>query len=202
MGQLENDMILGTSAYKNGLRATTFTQRDKGIGYLAGASDDPQIVRTAYIDAPEADKITARAHALRAAAGTLTGHAIGADDDMAQRESTVSLLDDLVAVTRADEPKVWLETLAARLAELRPDTYGTWATVDGETRARQLSAALKPYGLTPLQVWGSTGSGKGANRRGLALADLLTADERRQRRSPDGQRKPGPSGPPFSRPPR
>src|SRR6266508_4404707 len=54
MGQVENDMVLGTSAYRNGIRATTFTNRDKGIGYLVGASDDPQIVRTYYIDASAA----------------------------------------------------------------------------------------------------------------------------------------------------
>jgi DNA segregation ATPase FtsK/SpoIIIE, S-DNA-T family len=43
MGQLENDMILGTSAYKNGVRATMFTARDKGVGYLVGGPDpDPR----------------------------------------------------------------------------------------------------------------------------------------------------------------
>lgn len=34
MGQEANDMILGTSSYKSGIRATTFTASDKGIGYL------------------------------------------------------------------------------------------------------------------------------------------------------------------------
>jgi DNA segregation ATPase FtsK/SpoIIIE, S-DNA-T family len=38
MGQVENDMILGTSAYKNGIRATTFRPEiDAGIGYQVGA---------------------------------------------------------------------------------------------------------------------------------------------------------------------
>ncbi|MEV1294349.1 cell division protein FtsK [Pseudonocardia sp. NPDC049635] len=60
MGQTENDMVLGTSAYKNGIRATTFTAKDKGIGYLVGAADEPQIVRSAYIDAPAAETIAAR----------------------------------------------------------------------------------------------------------------------------------------------
>jgi len=41
--------VLGTSAYKNGIRATTFTRRDLGIGYLAGEADDPQIIRTYYL---------------------------------------------------------------------------------------------------------------------------------------------------------
>jgi S-DNA-T family DNA segregation ATPase FtsK/SpoIIIE len=47
MGQVENDMILGTSAYKNGLRATAFRPEiDAGIGYLLGAGPAPQVVLT------------------------------------------------------------------------------------------------------------------------------------------------------------
>jgi DNA segregation ATPase FtsK/SpoIIIE, S-DNA-T family len=45
MGQVENDMILGTGAYKNGIRATTFRPgTNAGIGYLSAASV-PQVVR-------------------------------------------------------------------------------------------------------------------------------------------------------------
>jgi DNA segregation ATPase FtsK/SpoIIIE, S-DNA-T family len=79
MGQLENDMVLGTSAYRNGIRATTFGPRDKGIGYLVGAADDPQIVRSYYIDAPTAARIGTRARGLRESAGRLSGHAAGVD---------------------------------------------------------------------------------------------------------------------------
>jgi DNA segregation ATPase FtsK/SpoIIIE, S-DNA-T family len=46
MGQVENDMVLGTSSYKNGTRATMFSRRDVGIGYLVGEGDEPRIVRT------------------------------------------------------------------------------------------------------------------------------------------------------------
>ena len=77
MGQVENDMVLGTSAYKNGTRATMFAFSDKGICYFAGEGDAPRIVRGFYIDAPAAEKIALRARAIRAAAGTLTGHAAG-----------------------------------------------------------------------------------------------------------------------------
>ena len=41
MGHTENDMVLGTSMHKNGIKATMFARRDKGIGYLAGEGDDP-----------------------------------------------------------------------------------------------------------------------------------------------------------------
>lgn len=41
-GQVENDMVLGTSAYKNGIRATTFTDQDLGIGYCWGSAPRPE----------------------------------------------------------------------------------------------------------------------------------------------------------------
>jgi hypothetical protein len=50
-GQAENDMILGTSAYKNGLRSTTLRPEiDAGIGYLVGGGPAPQVVRTFYLN--------------------------------------------------------------------------------------------------------------------------------------------------------
>jgi hypothetical protein len=35
-GQVENDMVLGTSQYKSGIRATMFSFEDKGVAYFAG----------------------------------------------------------------------------------------------------------------------------------------------------------------------
>lgn len=52
--------------YRNGVRATTFSRRDRGMGYLVGA-DDPQIVRTFYIDGQAAETVVARARAARTA---------------------------------------------------------------------------------------------------------------------------------------
>jgi DNA segregation ATPase FtsK/SpoIIIE, S-DNA-T family len=78
-GQTENDMVLGTSAYKNGVRATMFACGDLGVGYLSGEADDPTITRTAYVDALTAATIAARARALRVAADRLTGHAAGVE---------------------------------------------------------------------------------------------------------------------------
>ncbi|WP_416902040.1 cell division protein FtsK [Micromonospora echinospora] len=178
MGQLENDMVLGTSAYKNGVRATMFTRKDKGVGYLVGAADDAQIVRTFYVDGPTAEKITDRARLLREQAGTLTGHATGQEmaTPAARRDN---LLDDILAVVPADEPKVWTEILADRLAELRPDAYG-------DLTRDQLTAALRPYGITTGQVWGTDPTtGKGANRRGIDRSHVAetVADRNRQRRN-------------------
>ncbi len=162
MGHTENDMVLGTSMHKNGIKATMFARRDKGIGYLAGEGDDPTITRTYEIDGPAAEAVVKRARALREQAGNITGHALGqVVDTEAVRRDTI--LEDLAAVMTDKRPKVWSTVLVKQLAELRPDVYA------GLT-ADQLRAALKPHGITPGQVWGNdpdtdeTGNRQGFNR--------------------------------------
>lgn len=165
-GQTENDIILGTSAYKNGTRATMFTRADKGVGYLVGEADDPQIVHTAYIDGPTAETITARARSARAAADRITGHAAGitphADDE------GESILDHLLAAwpTTTDgtpETRAWCETLAERLATTRPDLYDGWG-------ADQIAPALRPHDITTRNI-----KRNGTVRRGITRTDLLAA---------------------------
>ncbi|MEV8052464.1 cell division protein FtsK [Streptomyces bacillaris] len=168
MGQLENDMVLGTSSYKRGIRATMFSWKDKGIHYFVGEGSDARIVSSVYVDAPTAEVIGLRARRLREAAGTLTGHAAGETFEDSDPSSGYDLLRDILAVVPAEEPKVWSEVVVARLADLRPDVYGGW---DPEA----LAAALKPHGVPTGQVWGKTEAGKGANRRGIERARILTA---------------------------
>ncbi|WP_396230981.1 cell division protein FtsK, partial [Frankia sp. EI5c] len=127
MGQVENDMILGTSMYKNGVRATTLRPTDKGIGYLVGATDDPMIVRSAYIDTPTADRIADRARAVRIEAGTLGGLAAGEIVPVTAAR-TPNLLADILAVIPESETKVWSETIVSRLADIRPDDYAGWGS--------------------------------------------------------------------------
>jgi S-DNA-T family DNA segregation ATPase FtsK/SpoIIIE len=172
MGQVENDMVLGTSQYKNGTRATMFGFNDKGIFYLAGEGDAPRIVRSFYIDAPAAEKIGLRARAIRAAAGKLTGHAAGIEPGEITGPS-YDLLEDIAAVVT--EPKVWSEVVVTRLAQLRPAAYGPWGDMEPDARAAQLTAALKPFGIRTGQVWGTTDDGKGANRRGITRDDITNA---------------------------
>ncbi|RCW46839.1 S-DNA-T family DNA segregation ATPase FtsK/SpoIIIE [Halopolyspora algeriensis] len=174
MGQMENDMVLGTSMYKNGVRASTFTAKDKGIGYLVGNADDPQIARSAYVDNPAADAITDRARAARHAAGTLSGHALGQTTTDRKPDT---LPEDLLSLLGPDEDKVWTETAATRLAQTWPETYGSYT-------ADQLTAALKPHGIkTNRQVWGTDEHGHGRNRRGFHRADLakIVAERNRKR---------------------
>ncbi|MEV4581856.1 cell division protein FtsK [Nonomuraea jabiensis] len=185
-GQLENDMILGTSAYQNGIRATMFQPgADAGIGYLVGATPMPKVVRTAYLDTPATQRIADRAHALREGAGMLTGHALGERPE--QVTPGFDLLADILAVVPPAEAKVWNEVVVDRLGELRPDAYGAWATLEGGAKTGQLTTALKPYGVRTMQVWGTPeGGGKGANRIGIAREDILNAVTQR-----DGKRGSG-----------
>ena len=161
MGQTENDMVLGTSRYKNGTRATTFAWADKGIGYLVGEGADAQIVRTVYIDSPNAERIALRARALREAAGTLTGHAIG--EDASERTPAADLLEDLTVVFASAE-RLWNEDVVTGLAQLRPDVYAGWT-------AAALSSALRQrYGIETRQTWID-----GKNRQGLHREQIHAA---------------------------
>jgi DNA segregation ATPase FtsK/SpoIIIE, S-DNA-T family len=131
-GQVENDMILGTSAYKNGLRSTTFRPGiDAGIGYLVGAGPSPQVVRTYYLNMADAERIATRARTLREAAGTVTGHALEGGG-----EGPRDVMTDVLAVFGSDAGLQWGE-LAARLASRFPQRWegATADAVSAECRA-------------------------------------------------------------------
>ncbi|MFF5518983.1 cell division protein FtsK [Streptomyces coeruleorubidus] len=177
MGQTENDMVLGTSSYKRGVRATMFSWADKGIAYFVGDGSDARIIRSVYVDAPNADRIARRARKAREDAGTLSGYALGQEPEPSAG-SGYDLLADILAVVPADEPKVWSETVVSRLAELRPDVYDGWAP-------DALAAALKPHGISTVQV-GRRVDGKVVNRRGVDRSHIVTAIAER-----DGNRDAG-----------
>ena len=168
MGHTENDMVLGTSAHKNGIRATIFSRKDLGIGYLSGEGDDPQITRTFYVDSPTAEAIAVRARAVREAAGTLSGHCLGEQLEVPLTPAA-SLLDDLrVIFATIDTGWSWSEDLVAKLAETKPELYAGW---DADTLARTLSG----LGVTTRQLNRTGPDGRRANRRGVVAADLPVA---------------------------
>ncbi|MFE3327543.1 cell division protein FtsK [Streptomyces sp. NPDC059176] len=174
-GQVENDMILGTSAYKNGVRATSFRPEiDAGNGYLAGATALPVVVRTAYLDDNATHAIAQRAHTLRKAAGTLSGHALGEEAENTSGPS-YDLLADVAAIVPPSEERVWNERIAARLAELRPEVYGGW-------KGENVTSALKPHGIKTRDVAGTTDDGTRTTRRGIARADLTKAIAERDKK--------------------
>ncbi|MGH3812678.1 MAG: cell division protein FtsK, partial [Pseudonocardiaceae bacterium] len=164
-GQMENDMVLGTSAYKSGTRATMFSRKDRGIALMAGEGEDPVIVRAAYVDTQQAEAIAARARAARITAGLLTGHAAGLDPDPDQ--DSASVLDHLLEVWPPEEPKAWCDDLAERLTTAHPGTYHGWT---GE----QVTSAVRPHGLRTIQIKRSI-DGRPVNRRGLDRTALISA---------------------------
>ncbi|MZE56089.1 cell division protein FtsK [Streptomyces sp. SID5770] len=169
MGQPANDMVLGTSMYKSGYRATMFSRSDRGICWMAGEGDDPRIVASAFVDAVAAEQVVTRARKAREEYGNVTGHAIGKGPD---KTSGSDILADVLDVIADGEKAVWCERIATRLASLRPDTYTGW-------KGENVTAALKPYGIKAGQVWGTTDEGKGANRRGIDRTDITAAITRR-----------------------
>ncbi|UFQ16875.1 MULTISPECIES: cell division protein FtsK [Streptomyces] len=167
-GQIENDMILGTSAYKNGIRATAFRpEGDAGNGYLVGATSVPTVVRTAYLDDPATEAIAQRALALRKAERRLSGIALGEESETPSGPS-YDLLGDVAAVVPVSEERVWNERIAARLAELRPEVYGGW-------KGENVTLALKPHGIKTTGVAGVTDEGERTTRRGIVRADVSKA---------------------------
>ncbi|MGL5826119.1 MAG: cell division protein FtsK [Nocardioides sp.] len=169
MGQIENDMVLGTSMYKTGVRATMFGRKDRGVAFLAGEGDDPVIVRGAYVDAPAAQTIAARARALRVKLGLLTGMAAG---EAPVDPDTGSILDHLHQVWPAESDgsgvaKLWCDELADRLVGGFPDLYAGWT-------GAQVTAAVKPHGLKTVQVKRMV-EGQQVNKRGLTRTSLTVA---------------------------
>jgi len=167
MDHTANDMILGSGMYKAGVRATMFAPSDKGIGLLVGEGDEPALVRTAYIDSPEAKVIALRARAARKAADRLTGLAAG-EEEPDQAHETV--IDHLLAVWPRDEhgnpaTAAWCADLAESLQGAYPATYEGWT-------GAQVTSAVAPHGLTANQVKRVI-DGRQTNRRGLSH-DALT----------------------------
>jgi S-DNA-T family DNA segregation ATPase FtsK/SpoIIIE len=132
MGQVENDMILGTSQYKAGIRATMFTFDDKGVFYFGGEGVRPRIMRAQKIDNPVARAVVARAYAVRRAQGRITGYAASQDQPAAR-----SFAADVLEVFGADD-KLWSETIAERLAKTIGHPY---AGITKEAVGSQLRAA-------------------------------------------------------------
>ncbi|MFJ5667607.1 cell division protein FtsK [Micromonospora chalcea] len=174
--QTANDMILGTSAYKQGYRATVFVPVDEaGWGILRGFGPKPSAVKSYYVNTTEAAKVVARAVALRQAAGTLPKP----DEQTREVAPVADVLGDLARVWPGDDKAAWNETLCGLLAELRPEVYGGW-------EAAQLSTALKPHPLVKVGDVGRRIDGKPTTRRGIKHADLLKAIAERDRKRSAG----------------
>lgn len=153
-GQVENDMILGTGAYKRGLTATVYRPRvDAGWGVLTGL-EKPGSVRS-FFPKPE---VTA---AIVARAAQLRGQAVIGED--VERVQARDMLADARAVLLPGEAGVPWAVLAQRLAELAPEFYaGITPDMVRESLAR--------YGVESQDVKVDRRNLKGARRTALDAA--------------------------------
>lgn len=157
MSYIASNMVLGDGMSTQGYNAADFARSDKGIGWLTGEADDPQIVRGCYIDAPKAEAIALRARAARRAAGTLSGFALDETEPDADRD----FLADVLAVFGVDA-NLWCDTIASRLMEQIPEGY------DALTK-ESVGAMLRTAGVNVRQV---RERGKPV-RAGCARADVV-----------------------------
>ncbi|MGH6655871.1 MAG: cell division protein FtsK, partial [Actinocrinis sp.] len=157
-----NDMVLGTSAYKNGVRATEFGLRDKGIGYLLGEGAQPVIAWTHNVDADKAAAIVQRARLLREDEGTITGMAAGITPTRASDPAQL-LADVLAALDGAEQ--MWSSALCERLAEQHPGRYTGWD-------ATALGKALRGLGVATGQTWWTPPTGTAGNRNGVTREQI------------------------------
>jgi S-DNA-T family DNA segregation ATPase FtsK/SpoIIIE len=168
--QVANDMILGTSAYKSGYRATVFEPvTEAGWGILAGMGK-PGARRSFYVNTADAAKVVARAVALRTKAGTLPDTA----DQERAAGPTYDVLTDVATVWPADQDAVWNETLIDLLTGYRPDVYAGWKPV-------QLTSALATHGVKVGQI-GRRIDGKAVTRRGPTHDEITSAIAERDRK--------------------
>ena len=167
-GQPTNDMVLGTSAYKSGVRATEFSRKDLGIGYLSGEGLRPVIVRSYLADSDDASKVTARAYLARKAAGRITGMAAGLE---APRESDPAELLAAVLDALGSEEQMWSSAICERLADAHPGRYAGWDQT-------ALGKALRALGVSTGQTWWTPPDGNATNKNGVKreqIADALNA---------------------------
>lgn len=143
--QGHNDQVLGTGAYKAGLKATLFSQEDRGLAWLKAAGD-PQVVRSwsEMVELDPALKLVEKAYQLRVARGLLTGQAAGEPDE--QEEPEGDLLDDVYEVMRENQCRnTSLDYLRDKLGLLRP---GIWGHLDNEA----LGGMLRQAGVVPAPI--------------------------------------------------
>lgn len=186
-GHVANDLILGTSMYQRGVRATMFDpSKEQGTGWLALSALNTEIVRAAFITQEESHEIGRRAYALRKAAGTLSGEAAG---ERIEAVDDSDLIDHLLAVWPAGEETMHSHRLVEALAAWRHDLYGSWIATDRPVEAMSeeelrelrshrstiLSSALKPFNVRTRQI---NKRGDGGGGKGLRLDDLPQRGDR------------------------
>ena len=165
-----NNNVLGTGAYDRGMRATDISVDEQGTGILARGREGIT-VRAAFIKQTEAEDIGKRALALRTAAGTLTGQAVGAQ---VEEQDVETILDHLRAIWPDGVEAVHSHRLVEALATYRSDLYKPWTEMDAAGSSTALSAALKPFKVATKQLTIRECCG---GAKGLRWADIPAAED-------------------------
>jgi S-DNA-T family DNA segregation ATPase FtsK/SpoIIIE len=162
-GQVENDMILGTGAYKRGATGTAYRPRvDAGWGLMTGLPAGDTSVRAAFPTPEELGVIVDRIGELRGA------RVVGGDQDHDAERHDV--LADVLTVFWAGRAFASWEALASRLSEQMPGAY------EGIT-AEAISARLRAFGV-PTETGRDPGAEKTA--RGCKRPEVEAAMTRRE----------------------
>jgi S-DNA-T family DNA segregation ATPase FtsK/SpoIIIE len=168
--QVHNDQILGTSARKNGIDATMFGSRDRGMAWLKGGDAvDAQVVRSwsAMVDVNVGVELADKAYALRQRLGMLTGQAAG---EGVEDAVVVDVVADSLAVVDApghDGRNISLVMLAERLRERHS---ATWDRLDQNA----LGALLRGKHVEPDSVWCPV---EGRSMQGVKREWLIAGDD-------------------------
>lgn len=165
-----NNNVLGTGAYDRGMRATDISVDEQGTGILARGREGIT-VRAAFIKQTEAEDIGKRALALRTAAGTLTGQAVGA---AVEEQDVETILDHLRAVWPDGVEAVHSHRLVEALAAYRADLYRPWLEMDAAGASTALSAVLKPFKVATKQLTIRECCG---GAKGLRWADIPAVED-------------------------
>ncbi|UGY92774.1 hypothetical protein [Streptomyces gobiensis] len=144
------DLLRGlrTGAHERGLRATDISIDEQGTGILARGREGTT-VRAAFIKQTEAEDIAKRALALRTAAGTLSGEAVG---EQVEEVGVTTIVDHLRAVWPDGAEAVHSHRLVEALAAYRANLYGAWLETDAAASSTAFSAALKPHKVPTQQL--------------------------------------------------
>jgi S-DNA-T family DNA segregation ATPase FtsK/SpoIIIE len=158
---VEVDLVLGTGAYRNGARPTTFVPPATGIntwagwGCLAGLA---QPIRASYIDNAAAEAIVDRAIALRG----------GRSPDAPEQAPDRDVLADVIRVfAHIGRPGLHWQKLAELLAEEQPDVY------KGAT-GEAVSALVRAAGVPSVDV-----KADGTTLKGCRRVEVEAAIEKR-----------------------
>ncbi|MDQ2882679.1 MAG: FtsK/SpoIIIE domain-containing protein [Actinomycetota bacterium] len=202
----DSNIILGEQMNTRGWDSSRLLPSHKGVGILrpdgdtaAGADVLAMMVRTDYMPNNDWTTLCQRGRALREAAGTLSGHAIGVASVPALDPATVAdvIGASQITVEEAPAPECDLpEPLASVVEYLGADLdeggrefiptaeLVTALSIDRATLSRQLS----DLGCRPTRERIPTEDGAARQVRGYLIADLRTATEAiRDGRPPDAE---------------